>query len=374
MDGIPREYPLRVLHVGPLPPPWTGIGVFLLNFMASLPIRGQSNWVINTSQETLPGAPNRPKWPTPARMIHHVRLAAQIVRKIKRYKIQVVHLNGSSHDLSFWGNWVSVLAAKLTGASVVWHLHEDLDVALLPGKTWLRRTAFALSARTADMIVVLTEKDRQLLLDLIPAAKSAVLSPTCDPSLFELGLPKEEGQIHVLYVGWLTQAKGIYDLLQVAIDMPEVVFDVLGTGMSMAETNAIHLFVDQHGLRSRVNLHGVLTGKAKQMMFARAHVFMVPTHWDAFPVAVLEAMAAGLPILGTRVGGLPIMLENGRGAFLVDVGSTSQMSGYLTRLSKDADLRYEMGKVNRERCRALYHPDKVGQHALDLYLRLVRRH
>ena len=365
---------MRLLHIGPLPPPWSGIGVFLLNLMASSPISAQTNWVIDTSSKTLPGDPIHHKLPTPARIIRHVRQSLHAIREIRKHKIQLMHLNGSSHDLSFWGNWITALAAKLAGASVVWHLHEDLDVSMFPGKTWLTRTAFALSARTVDMIAVMTQKDQQLLHSLVPAAKLAVIPETCDPSLSELGLPREEGQIHILYVGWLTQAKGIYDLLQVAVDMPDVVFDVLGTGMSTEENNAVRAFVDQHGLQFRVNLHGVMTGEAKKKLFGQAQVFLVPTHWDAFPVSVLEAMAAGLPIVGTQVGGLPIMLENGRGAFLVEVGNTSQMTEYLTRLKKNADLRYEMGKANRERFYAFYHRDKVGQNALDLYLQLAQRH
>jgi glycosyltransferase involved in cell wall biosynthesis len=133
----------------------------------------------------------------------------------------------------------------------------------------------------------------------------------------------------------------------------------------------VQTFIDQHNLGSVVKLCGLVTGTDKQRMFADSHLFFLPTHWDAFPVTLLEAMSAGLPVVGTRVGGLPLMLEDGRGARLARVGDVETMVEHVVALAADPDLRLQMGRANRQRFLDQYHPDRVGQRAVDVYRRLA---
>jgi glycosyltransferase involved in cell wall biosynthesis len=141
--------------------------------------------------------------------------------------------------------------------------------------------------------------------------------------------------------------------------------------MSTQETAAVQAAIEQAGVQSSVTLHGVLTGEAKQAMFARAHVFCLPTHWDAFPVVLLEAMAAGLPIVSTRVGGVPYMVTEEDGALLSAVGDVDSLADQLSRLARDPSRRLAMGQTNRANYLARYQPDAVGEQALELYWRLM---
>ena len=69
---------LRLLHVAPLPPPWTGIGVSVRHALASAPLQAQANWVINSSRGDRVATSGTPKKPTPERMLRHARLAARV--------------------------------------------------------------------------------------------------------------------------------------------------------------------------------------------------------------------------------------------------------------------------------------------------------
>lgn len=366
---------LRLLEIGPLPPPWSGIGVSLQHLVASAPLRSQQTWVLDTSPRALPGNPGRPKLPTPRRSVRHARLAGRVAGLVRRHRIDVVHLHGSSHDLSLFGNALSVLAARLTGARTVWQLHEDLSVVPFPGRKPLNQALFSTLMRVPDALALLSTKDWALASKYLPPQRLAVVPPTCSPDLAELPLRRRGGVLSVLYVGWLTRAKGIYDLLQVALALrdssPRVTFYVLGTGMTDQETAAVHAFVARHRLETEVRLCGVVTGDAKRALFASAHLLFLPTHWDAFPVTVLEAMAAGLPVLATRVGGVPLMVKEGCGGLLTEVGDVARMAELLRQLSTDEERRGAMGRANRRRFLAQYHPDAVGGVALDLYRRLV---
>jgi glycosyltransferase involved in cell wall biosynthesis len=366
---------LRILHIGPLPPPWSGIGVFMESLLASKPMRAQSNYVVNTSRGGLPGDSRRGKFPTPWRICRHLNLSVKIMKTIFRNRIEVVHLNGSSHDLSFFGNWLTVVGAKLTGVKVVWHLHENLGVALFPGESYFTRRVFGYLTRAGDALAVLTPDDKRVAMLSGNSSQIAVLPSTASTEFMTLPLIRRNKDIYVIFVGWLSEAKGIYDCLKVALKVRErklkIQFWILGTGMSREETQSVRFFVDKYNLGSHVRLCGVITGEAKKRMFAEADVLFHPTHWDAFPLAVLEAMASGLPILSTKVGGIPTMVEDKRGGILVEVGNVSEMTDSLIGLARNPSLRVSMGRANRERFLNCYHPDVVGQQAIDLYLRLL---
>src|SRR5438105_11972654 len=153
---------LSLLQAGPLPPPWSGIGVSLQELAASQPLRSQNTFILDTSLRQLPGNPGWTKRPTPARLARHARLAAQTVRLVRERRIDVLHLHGSSHDLSLFGNGLSILAARTAGARTVWHLHEDLSVVAFPGRQRLSQAAFSTLMRLPDALVVLSEANRAL--------------------------------------------------------------------------------------------------------------------------------------------------------------------------------------------------------------------
>jgi glycosyltransferase involved in cell wall biosynthesis len=364
---------LRVLHVAPLPPPWTGIGVSFEQFIRSAPLARQANWVINSAGAA--ATSSRAKRPTLRRIVRHARLTAHIVDQARRHRVDVVHLHGSSHDLSFVANGLSLAAAGMMGARTVWHLHEDLKVVQFPGRGVLTRATFAGLTRLSSVLAVLTDKDRLTAESYVPAHRVAVIPPTCSPEMVTLPLERAANTFNVLFVGWLSEAKGIFDLIRVATLLRQrsayIRFEVVGVSRSSEQTRQLAEVITQHHLQSVISLRGLMTGPNKYRMFADSHVLFTPTHWDAFPVTVLEAMSAGLPVVGTRVGGLPLMLEEGAGARLSPVGDVCSMADHLLEFAGDPDLRRRMGAANRQRFVQRYHPDRVGQTAVNLYERLT---
>jgi glycosyltransferase involved in cell wall biosynthesis len=95
-----------------------------------------------------------------------------------------------------------------------------------------------------------------------------------------------------------------------------------------------------------VRLVPPVSGEEKLACFERADVFVFPSHYEGMPMAVLEAMAAGLPVVATSVGGIPELVADGVNGILIAPRAPRDLSAALEKLCKDARLRSEMGHKN----------------------------
>jgi glycosyltransferase involved in cell wall biosynthesis len=84
-------------------------------------------------------------------------------------------------------------------------------------------------------------------------------------------------------------------------------------------------------------------------LYQQADIFVLPTMADCFSIASIEAMAAGLPVVATRVGGIPDIVIEGETGQLVPVGDGAALGAVLNRLVGDAALRHELGQAGRRR-------------------------
>ncbi|HXJ38174.1 MAG TPA: glycosyltransferase, partial [Bryobacteraceae bacterium] len=82
-------------------------------------------------------------------------------------------------------------------------------------------------------------------------------------------------------------------------------------------------------------------------ILATSHVFALPTHWEGFPLSVLEAMRAGLPVVASRVGGIAEAVEHGETGLLVQAGDPDAFERSLSTIVNDRALRMRMGAAGR---------------------------
>jgi len=102
-------------------------------------------------------------------------------------------------------------------------------------------------------------------------------------------------------------------------------------------------------------------------------VFVLPSREEGLPISVLEAMAAGLPVVASRVGGIPELVVDGETGLLVPPRDPQAMAAALRRLVDDPDLRRRLGAAGRARAEELFDLPAFRQAHLDLYERLLSR-
>jgi glycosyltransferase involved in cell wall biosynthesis len=107
--------------------------------------------------------------------------------------------------------------------------------------------------------------------------------------------------------------------------------------------------------------------------FAAFDVFVLPSGNEGTPVTAIEALATGCPVVATRVGGVPDVVDDGVDGFLVAPGAAQELAARLAELARDPELRVRMGAAGRERMRTRYAVDRLVDDVDRLYRELLER-
>jgi glycosyltransferase involved in cell wall biosynthesis len=171
----------------------------------------------------------------------------------------------------------------------------------------------------------------------------------------------------ILSLGRLGHNKGTYVLLDAVASLskryPEIKLWLGGDGeLDKAKQEAERL-----GIGNKVETLGWVNGEQKADLLERASIYALPSYAEGMPVSVLEAMAAGLPIVSTPVGGIPAAVTDGIEGFLVQPGDALALADALDRLLADSDLRHRMGAYARERIEKEYAADRILPDIAALY-------
>ena len=196
----------------------------------------------------------------------------------------------------------------------------------------------------------------------IPLAKLRVL-PNAVRMPADLRM-EDEGEAFV-YAGRLSPEKGLETLMQ-AVNLAQVPLLVAGSG-PLSDQLRDHA-------SSLVRFLGQLKADAVDDLIARCRAAVVPSLGpENAPLAVLEAMALGKPVVGTRMGGIPEQIRDGVDGILVHAGDVVELAAALRILHEEPDLALRLGRSARERAAKLFSPDAHLKGLLAVYSAAMRR-
>src|SRR5437667_11142107 len=165
----------------------------------------------------------------------------------------------------------------------------------------------------------------------------------------------------IIAVGRLIAKKGFADLIRACGLLAEsgksFQCEIIGEGQL---ENELRAQIDQLNLQDRVALSGAKPQREVRQRLAAASVFVLPSVIDAhggmdnLPTVIMEAMATGLPVISTDIGGIPEMVVQNETGFLVSPGDATALADAIEKLISDAVLAQKMGRVGYERAQKLF--------------------
>lgn len=303
----------------------------------------------------------------------------QLVGILIRQRPKVMH-QPITDRISFYKEGIFMLTARLFGVRVVGHLHGNAFKQLSENKRKPVRQSVRFIMGLPKVVIALSNGWRDYLLKQVsPKLKIEVVQNTVDADFAALAEnPVEKSNdaaCNVLFMGSLGTRKGVPEILKalpiVRQQNAQVEF-VVGGGLELgAEQELIDCAKNEALAVGGVNFPGIVTGQAKLDLFKKADVFLLPSHNENFPISVLEAMAAGLPLVVTPVGALPEVLQEGTHCFFVPMGDVQAIAEAVLKLAQDKSLRKKMGAANLALYRERFAPDAMMNKMKAIYSQLL---
>jgi glycosyltransferase involved in cell wall biosynthesis len=230
--------------------------------------------------------------------------------------------------------------------------------------------------RRADRVVAVCESLGQLALRTWPDLRYAVVPNGVDLTLFHPAAPatrRPSKKIRCLAVARLIERKGLGDLLR-ALELLErgrFELEIVGGG---ADEQVLRDLATRLGVAQDVRFLGPLSRAGVAERYREADLFTLPSSAEAFGNVFAEALASGLPIIGSATGGIPNLVEHGSNGLLVPPADVHALAGAIRYLADDPELRAEMTIRNRAKAEATLEWAQVTRRYLSIYEGMRHRH
>lgn len=291
---------------------------------------------------------------TGGRLRHLIYLveAAHVARRSAALGITHLHAHFGTNSAT-----VAMLAHALGGPRFSFTVHgpEEFDAP----------QAHSLGAKTerAAFTVAISSYGRSQLCRWAALAdwpRLKVVHCGIEPAAFGAPAPMPEGGPHLVAIGRLAEQKGFSLLVEAvalaARDLSGLRLTILGDGPLRPELEAA---IAGKGLDQVVRLAGWADEAGVRTGLAQAQALILPSFAEGLPVVVMEAMAAGRPVIATAIAGVPELLREGREGWLVPAGHAEALAGAIRTLAATPPERLaEMGAVARQRVFARHDIDK----------------
>ena len=277
------------------------------------------------------------------------------VRAIRALQADVFHAN-LRHPWSCQYGLTAALLAPGTAVIAVEH-------ALIPARRPWQRMFKRITSRRLSAHVTVGRRAAEALMTLVglPSGSMRVIYTGVERSEAEPA-PRPPGDLVVGCLGRFVPEKGLDVLLRALPRLDGVTAVLVGDGPERA---SLETLAEELGVADRVLFPGWLDRPASQL--GALDVLVSPSHSEALPLAVIEGMLAGLPVVATNVGSVSEAVVEGETGLLVDPGDVAGLAAAIRRLRDDPELRAGLGSRGRELAASRFTPEAMARAFESLY-------
>jgi glycosyltransferase involved in cell wall biosynthesis len=298
------------------------------------------------------------------KLVKAARALLTVVFLLIRHRRVVMHVHCASRA-SFWRKSVFMALGMLANCPFILHLHGAEFARFYEAECGkLKRRMIRYFFDRAACVIVLSARWQAWIRGITQNPRLACIANPAPRVDERAALCRDPV---VLFLGRLGQRKGIYDLLgavsALRASIPGIRLVCAGDG----DLESALQYAKRLGIADAVSMPGWLGPAEKRSLMSRAAVFVLPSYAEGLPMSLLEAMAAGLPVVATGVGGIPDVVTDGVNGFLVRPGDIATLERLLHRLLHDPQLRMRIGTAGRETVRLHFSTERVFAQLDEIY-------
>jgi glycosyltransferase involved in cell wall biosynthesis len=275
-----------------------------------------------------------------------------------------VYIPISQNTLGFLRDSLFLISSKFFKKKVIVQLAGSNFQTFFQGSNWIMRGLIRFNLKSVTRAVVEGECLKGVFDGIIPAERvRAVPLGTEGTKLLAEGRISGcyKGHYVILFLSSLRRSKGFMDVVRSIPNVSEkeknVEFVFAGEmRLTGEERTEIDGFIGRSNIAHLITFTGPVAGEDKVKLFHSADIFVLPSYNEGLPTVLLEALAAGLPIITTDVGAIKEVVVCGENGLYVEPGDSQTIAERIVFLLKDDHLRYEMKRRNRERFLKQYTP------------------
>ena len=302
-------------------------------------LTGSRNWSFQASLKARAAIRRRFGKSRPDGMLIHTQVASLLAADLMRRVPTVISLDATPVNFDTLGGPYG---------------HHRQAAPIEHAKAWANRRALAAAAGIVSWCQWGADS---LVADYgVPARKVRVIHPGVDLRLFIPRSGPPGDPVRVLFVGGDFERKGGRELLAAAATLGDRIELDIVTGRR------------PDGVGQGIRVHVGLKPQSPDLLhlYRRADIFAMPTQGDMLAQAIAEALASGLPVVSTNVGGTPEMVHDGVNGLVVAPGDIAMLAAALRRLVDDPALRFRMGAAGLELARKEHDAETNNRQLVDL--------
>lgn len=285
--------------------------------------------------------------------VHHrimifLKALNTFIRLLSNYRIDLIHMHLSERG-SVFRKSIFTLIAFIFNKPVIIHAHGAEFETFFMGLPKILKRIFEFIFRRCNAFIVLSKIQEKFYIDHLRLDEKRVFvlpNAVSVPKEIPTRAIQDKGLLTVISIGRVGLRKGTFDLIKSFSQLPnnlrsKAQLFIAGDG----EIEAGERLTAKLGVAHQIKFLGWISCEQRNEILAAADIFILPSHHEAFPMSILEAMALSLAIITTPVGGIPDLITSYENGVLVNPGNIEELTAAMDVLIQEDQLRLNLGKA-----------------------------
>jgi len=305
------------------------------------------------------------------KIIHFFRVQKLLKETIKQTGPDYIYFSIMPVGKGFWRDLLFVRQIKKKGVKLIYHLHNrGIEKH---AKNLILRKLYQYVFQDSIIIHLSESLMQNEIVGLNLKSSLTKVIPNGVP-LVDLPEQDKEGSIsRILFLSNLFPDKGMFDLLKIMKILLDKQTDarlyIVGEFFRNGYRKGLIEMIDRYGLNESVYLKGPIFGEKKWKVYQDSDIFLFPTRFkqESFPLVILEAMQFGLPVIASRIGAIPEIINHGKNGFILDPSDHEGFARVIRELIGQKEMLHRIGMAARQKYLENYTTVHLEKNIRDLY-------
>jgi len=306
-------------------------------------------------------------------VLKQLRLPFSYLSFLSHNSVDLVHLNIPLEKMAMLRDLTIFHISRLCKKPVFLHVHGGYYL-MNPCNSFFLRFAIRDALEKADVVVLLSPLEVDVLAKRYNITREMVALPNCVDIEAIKPVSKsnnENAMLNILFLGRIHESKGLDDIIKalaILRNNQQIMFTVCGTGPEEEK----FVTACKTELGNRFVFKGIVSGKAKIDCLQHADVFLLPSKFEGFPIALLEAMSSGLVPITTDVGSMKYIIQDNYNGLLVKKQCPEEIAEKISLLLRDRSLLVRLRENARKTIVEKYSQHRYIEQINKLYNQIYR--